>query len=147
MATYALGDSLIHRQLHSPSSWNIKRDFYEDVKACHDVRTLFFEHPTQLSILQLNTCNWLMGFNFFVISANFSSSVFFFSAAISMWVFQCKEGLFGRLQDHRSFYIDAKWPFLHYVKHVLQEGCIDESGESEKVLFYTSVLVPLGITI
>ena len=28
LATCALGNSLIHQQWHSPSSWNIKRDFY-----------------------------------------------------------------------------------------------------------------------
>ena len=31
LATCALGDSLVHQQWHSPSSWNIKRDFYWDV--------------------------------------------------------------------------------------------------------------------
>ena len=31
MATHALGDTLIYQQWHSPSSWNIKRDFYSDV--------------------------------------------------------------------------------------------------------------------
>ena len=25
------GDSLVHQQWHSPSSWNIKRDYYIDV--------------------------------------------------------------------------------------------------------------------
>ena len=28
LATCALGDSLVHQQWPSPSSWNIKRDFY-----------------------------------------------------------------------------------------------------------------------
>ena len=31
VATCALGDSLVHQQWHSPSSWNMKRDFYLDV--------------------------------------------------------------------------------------------------------------------
>ena len=31
LATCALGDSLVHKQWHSPSSWNIKWDFYSDV--------------------------------------------------------------------------------------------------------------------
>ena len=31
LATCALRDSLVHQQWHSPSSWNIKRDFYSDV--------------------------------------------------------------------------------------------------------------------
>ena len=31
LATCALGHSLFHQQWHSPSSWNIERDFYSDV--------------------------------------------------------------------------------------------------------------------
>ena len=31
----ALGDSLVHQQWHSPSSWNIKRDFWQDYTPYH----------------------------------------------------------------------------------------------------------------
>ena len=33
---YALEDSLVHRQWHSPSSWNMKRYFYKVVKMKSD---------------------------------------------------------------------------------------------------------------
>ena len=44
LATCALGDSLVHQQWHSPSSWNMKRDFYLDVYTISILKWYFEWH-------------------------------------------------------------------------------------------------------